>query len=357
MKEIVDQIQAWRDGGQAVALATVIWTDGSTPRPVAAMMAVNASGEFAGSVSGGCVEGAVIEEALRVIKTGQPRLVAFGIADEMAWDVGLACGGRIKVFIERVEPGRPLAGERLGALATVVEGPKDVGSKLLVRPDGAVEGALPAAIQARVVGDARELYARELSETRLYGDYSVFIDVTAPPPRLIIIGGVHTAIPLAAMARLLGFRVIVVDGRGRFATAERFPDVDELIVEWPDEALPRLQVDWSTYVVILTHDPKFDLPALKALAGSRARYVGAMGSRQTRRKHMEQLRDEGVPQEFLDSVYGPVGLDLGARSPEEMALAIMAEIIAVRYQRPGGHLVAAGQEIKQQDARVPVPSL
>ncbi len=347
MDEIVSQVQAWRASGEQVALATVIWTDGSTPRPVGAKMAVTASGEFVGSVSGGCVEGAVIEEANRAIQTGQPRLVAFGIADEMAWDVGLACGGRIRVFIERIESGQPIAGDRLGALATVVEGPQGVGSKLHILPDGTIEGALPESIQGQVVRDAAGLYARELSETRIYGEYSVFIDVSAPPPRLIIVGGVHTAIPLAAIARVLGFSVIVVDGRGRFATRERFPDVDELVVEWPDEALPRLNIDWSTYVVILTHDPKFDLPALKALVGSKARYVGAMGSRQTRRKHMDQLREEGVPDNFLNSVYGPVGLDLGARSPEEMALAIMAEIIAVRYGRPGGHLKAAGRENKQ----------
>ncbi len=232
-----------------------------------------------------------------------------------------------------------LAAEKLFATATLLTGDGATGAKMLVYPDGASEGKLPSPeLQAQVIADARDLMRQETSTTRTYGEHQVFIEVFAPPPRLIIVGGVHTAIPLAQYARILGFRVTIVDGRGRFATRERFPEVDEIIVEWPDEALPKLRVDNSTFVVVLTHDPKFDLPTLKALSGSRARYIGAMGSRETRRQHMEQLRAEGVPDEFLSSVYGPVGLDLGARSPEEVALSIMAEIIAVRYGRRGGHL-------------------
>ncbi len=233
--------------------------------------------------------------------------------------------------------------ERLFAVATVIAGPTGIGDKLLVYPDGIAEGALPSAeLQAQVIDDACMLMRQECSETRIYGDYQVFIQVWAPPPRLVIVGAVHTAIPLARLAKILGFRVLVVDGRERFATGERFPDVDELIVEWPDEALSRLNVDQSTYVVILTHDPKFDLPALRALETSHARYIGAMGSRETRRKHMDELREQGVSDEFLQTVYGPVGLDLGARTPEELALSILAEITAVRYGRPGGHLKQAG---------------
>ncbi len=232
-----------------------------------------------------------------------------------------------------------LAAEKLFATATLLSGDGAAGAKLVVYPDGSSQGELPSPeLQAQVIGDALMLMQQESSTTRSYGAHQVFIEVFAPPPRLIIVGGVHTAIPLAQYARILGFRVTIVDGRGRFATRERFPDVDEIIVEWPDEALPKLRVDNSTFVVVLTHDPKFDLPTLKTLSGSRARYIGAMGSRETRRQHMEQLRAEGVPDEFLSSVYGPVGLDLGARSPEEVALSIMAEIIAVRYGRRGGHL-------------------
>lgn len=232
-----------------------------------------------------------------------------------------------------------LAAERLFAVATVIADDDRVGAKMIVYLDGTRQGDLgDEELTARVSADAQTLLQQEQSETRAYGHTQVFIETYSPPPRLIIVGGVHTAIPLSQFAKILGFHVTVVDGRGRFATRERFPHVDELIVEWPDDAIPRLRIDSSTYVVILTHDPKFDLPTLKALSTTKPRYVGAMGSRETRRQHMEELRAQGVPEEFLQSVYGPVGLDLGARTPEEMALAIMAEIIAVRYGRSGGHL-------------------
>jgi xanthine dehydrogenase accessory factor len=243
-------------------------------------------------------------------------------------------------WLERVA--RELEQGSLFAVATVVAG-ENVGAKRLIFPDGRAEGTLGAApLDDSVSAETEHLFRQELSETLTSGTTEVFVEVFAPPPRLIIVGGVHTAIPLAQLAQLLGFHVTVVDGRGRFATRERFPDVDELIVEWPDQAIPRLRVDASTYVVILTHDPKFDLPALAALADKPARYVGAMGSRETRHRHMEQLRAQGLSSEFLNRVYGPVGLDLGARTPEEMALAIMAEITAVRYGHSGGHLKSTG---------------
>ncbi len=238
-----------------------------------------------------------------------------------------------------------LAAEILFAEATVLPGDGAAGTKMLVYPDGSHDGEFqPPELQAQVIADARRLMQQEISTTRTYGDVQVYIEIFAPPPKLIIVGGVHTAIPLSQFAKILGFRVTIVDGRGRFATRERFPNVDEIIVEWPDEALPKLKVDKSTYVVILTHDPKFDLPALKALSTMQPRYIGAMGSRETRRQHMDQLRAEGVPDEFLRTVYGPIGLDLGARTPEEMALSVMAEIIAVRYGHKGGHLVHVPEE-------------
>ncbi len=245
-------------------------------------------------------------------------------------------------WLEAIE--RNIAAEKLFASATVLSGNGAVGNKILIYPDGAHEGEVePPELVSEIIADARELMREEISTTRVYGDTNVYIEVFAPPPHLVIIGAVHTAIPLIQFAKLLGFRVTVVDGRGRFATRERFPDVDQLIVEWPDEALLKLNVDHSTYVVILTHDPKFDLPALKTLATLPPRYIGAMGSRETRRQHMEQLREQGVSEEFLQTVFGPVGLDIGARSPEEMALSIMAEIIAVRYGREGGHLKQLGK--------------
>ena len=242
--------------------------------------------------------------------------------------------------LERIE--QNIAGEKLFAVATVVSGngsPETVGNKMIVYPGGETEGALGLeSSQGDIVREAQRLMALETSETRLFGDREVFIEVFAPPPVLVIVGGVHTAIPLSRLAKSIGMRVIIVDGRGRFASRERFPDADRIIVEWPDEALPKLPINSSTYVVVLTHDPKFDIPTLAALSKMRPRYIGAMGSRETRKQHFAELRAQGVPDEFLNTVYGPVGLDLGARSPEEVAVAIMGEIIAVRYQRSGGHL-------------------
>ncbi|HEX9074725.1 MAG TPA: XdhC/CoxI family protein [Anaerolineae bacterium] len=232
-----------------------------------------------------------------------------------------------------------LVDEELCAVATVVSGARDIGAKLLVYPDGRTVGGLGRAeLDAQVVPDAQSLMAQEKAENRTYGETEVFIEVFAPRPKLVIFGGVHTAIPLTQFAQALGFRVTIVDGRARFATRERFPTADAIVVAWPEEALAQLKIDSSTYIAILTHDPKFDIPALEALSKSRPRYIGSMGSRETRRQHFEELRSRGVQDEFLDTVHGPIGLDLGARSPEEMALAVMAEIVAVRYGRTGSFM-------------------
>jgi xanthine dehydrogenase accessory factor len=231
-----------------------------------------------------------------------------------------------------------IANETLCAVATIVRG-ANVGAKMIVYPDARVSGDLgDAQLSDQVARDAQRAMQNEASENRAYGDAEIFIDVFAPKPKLIIFGGVHTAIPLVQFAQSLGFRVTIVDGRGRFATRERFPTADEIIVAWPDEALAQIKIDASTYIAILTHDPKFDIPALKALSTTQPRYIGAMGSRETRAQHFAELRAQGVSEEFLSRVHGPIGLDLGARSPEEMALAILAEMVAVRYGRAGGFL-------------------
>jgi xanthine dehydrogenase accessory factor len=241
--------------------------------------------------------------------------------------------------------------ETLCAQATIVSG-ANLGAKMIVYPDARVSGDLgDPRLTARVAQDAQELMQREQSENRVYGDTEIFIEVFAPKPKLIIFGGVHTAIPLTQFAQALGFRVTIVDGRGRFATRERFPTADEIIVAWPDEAIAEtpappagagVKIDSSTYIAILTHDPKFDIPALKALSTTQPRYIGSMGSRETRRQHFDELRSMGVSEEFLSQVHGPIGLDLGARSPEEMALAILAEIVAVRYGKKGGSMKDEG---------------
>lgn len=231
-----------------------------------------------------------------------------------------------------------IASETLCALATVVSG-ANVGAKLLVYPDSQTSGDLgDSKLNVQVAHDAQELMRLERSENCVYGTSEIFVEVFAPNPKLIIFGGVHTAIPLTHFAQALGFRVTIVDGRGRFATRERFPTADEIIVAWPDEAIAQMKIGSSTYVAILTHDPKFDIPALKALSTTNPRYIGSMGSRETRKQHFAELRAAGVSEQFLSRVHGPVGLDLGARTAEEMALAIIAEIVAVRYGRAGGFL-------------------
>lgn len=235
---------------------------------------------------------------------------------------------------------RNLADEVLCAVATIVSG-ANVGAKMMIYPNGGTVGDLgDAQLNAQVVRAAQNAMQRESSDAarRAYGDTEVFIDVFAPKPKLIIFGGVQTALPLTQFAQTLGFHVTIVDGRSRFAARERFPTADEIIVAWPDEAITQMKIDSSTYIAILTHDPKFDIPALKALSTTHPRYIGSMGSRETRRQHFAELRAAGVSEEFLSRVHGPIGLDLGARSPEEVALAIMAEIVAVRYGRSGSFL-------------------
>lgn len=235
---------------------------------------------------------------------------------------------------------RNIDNETLCATATILTG-ANIGAKIIVYPDGRVSGDLgDAMLQSQIVPDALRAMQAEQSENFVYGDTEIFIDVFAPKPKLIIFGGVHTAIPLTQFAQALGFHVTIIDGRARFANRERFPTADRIIVEWPHEALAqtRRRIDSSTYVAILTHDPKFDIPALKALSTMNPRYIGAMGSRETRAQHFAELRAAGVSEAFLSRVHGPIGLDLGARTPEEMALAILAEIVAVRYGRKGGFL-------------------
>src|SRR5574341_2423817 len=232
-----------------------------------------------------------------------------------------------------------LADETLCAVATIVSGAENVGAKMLIYPDGRASGDLGnVELNPQVVRDAQRLMQLEKSENRVYGRAEIFIYVFSPKPKLIIFGGVHIAIPLTQFAHALGFRVTIVDGRSRFATRERFPTADEIIVAWPDEALAQITIDSSTFVAILTHDPKFDIPALKALSTTNPRYIGSMGSRETRKQHFAELRAAGVSDEFLSRVHGPIGLDLGAQTPEEMALAVIAEIVAVRYGREGGFL-------------------
>jgi xanthine dehydrogenase accessory factor len=332
---------AGRPFGRAVV--TSVW--GSAPRPEGSSMLADAEGTMAGSVSGGCVEGATASEIGAAIGRGTPKLVTFGVTNERAWEVGLACGGTIKVFVEPAVRPEVLAAARGPGgevVATIVEGP-GTGLSTRIYEDGRMDGELrglpPAAVQdAALAALARESAATITLETGA-GPASVFLEVFPRAPRLVIFGGVHIAVALVPLARTLGYRTIVADGRQAFLTRERFPDADELILAWPEEAFQRVGLDASCFVCILSHDPKFDEPALELALRSPARYIGAIGSRKTQASRRERLREAGLDDAEIARVHGPIGLELGGRQPAETALAILAEMTAVRY----GGAAARGQ--------------
>ena len=369
MKEVLADIERWRSRGDAnVALATVVATRGSAPRPLGSKLAVSERGELAGSVSGGCVESDVALQAREILETGEPRLLSYGIADELAWSVGLPCGGEIDVFVERhplahfrpsspsATDGRRLApksisfdallaelatGTRTAVVYTIVSG-DGLGAKMLKDEAGTavtnlVDGPTGGFLDSVAAGATELLHA---GRNRLLevDDRKVFAEVYGPPPRLLIYGAVDTAEALCALARPLGWHTIVADGRAAFATPARIPSAHELIVGWPDEVLDRVDPDYATAIVVLTHDDKFDVPLLKAALETEALYIGALGSRRNQARRRERLEDEGVAAEALDRIRGPAGLDLGASTPAETALSILAEVIAVRAGREGGSL-------------------
>ena len=338
MREIFKDVERWREEGKKVAIATVVKVYGSGPRPLGSRLAVSSEGEMVGSVSGGCVEGAVVEEARGVMKTGQPKLVKFGITNEEAWTVGLTCGGEIEVFVEEdpapTEFVRSLKNEELVALGTLIVGPQ-LGSKLLIWPDGKTQGDLGSDDLTRQVSRHAEALLQQQKSERVAFDVEgneseVFIEVVSPPPRLIIIGAVHAAIPLITFAKELGFRTTVVDPRSAFATPQRFAHADELIVKWPQEALSATDFNEGTYLVALSHDEKLDNPALKLALESPCRYIGALGSRKTHARRVASLKEMGITDEQLSRIHAPIGLNLGGRRPAEIAVAIVGQIIAIR---------------------------
>jgi xanthine dehydrogenase accessory factor len=338
MQDVLSEIGVWKERGDRIALATVIAVQRSAPRPPGAKMAVNDRGEIAGSVSGGCVEGAVAEIADGVLKGDPPQLLHFGIADSDAWDVGLPCGGEIDVWVQAYEPGRFEEIARAGGRAaevTVLEGAAP-GAKLLVEADGARSGSLGSPeLDDEAARIADELLWAETSERR----DGLFIDVVGPSPRLLVFGAVDIAASLCSVARVCGWRPWVIDPRTRFATPERFPDAVEVIAAWPEEAVARLGgIDPATSIVVLTHDPKLDDAALELALRSPARFVGAMGSRRAQAKRRERLVELGFSDSEIERISAPVGLDLGAIAREETALSIMSEVVASRHGRDGGRL-------------------
>jgi xanthine dehydrogenase accessory factor len=316
MTDLGDQIARWRARGQRVALATVVATRRSAPRPVGSKLVISENGELLGSVSGGCVESDVAVQAAEVIADGAPRFLTYGIDDDQAWSVGLPCGGEIDVFVERFEGELPDPGEPAVVL-TVLEGAL-AGERRIVSPD-AVEP-----------GPSRVL--------ELEGE-TIFAEVLGPPPRLLVVGATDTAEEVCRAAKALGWSTAVADPRPALVTRERLPSPDELVTAWPAEALERLVPDSDTAVVVLTHEERLDVPALTAALHSDAFYVGAIGSRRTQERRRERLQEAGLGEAELERIAGPAGLDLGAHSPAETAVSILAEVLAVRAGRPGGRLV------------------
>jgi xanthine dehydrogenase accessory factor len=353
MRDLIPNLLRWRERGDQIALATVTKTWGSSPRPAGAKMAVTASGEFAGSVSGGCVETAVIEEAKKVLAAGEPKLLRFGVSDEQAWSVGLTCGGSIEVFVERIPPASPGQTALLGrdftkewlqalakaepiAVATILRGEtRSLGRHMMLGAEGTIHNEFEDANLTGLVRErAASFLTREHTEIVTSGENEVFVESIFPAPKLVIIGAVHVAIPLITLAKTLDYQVVLVDPRGAFATDERFPHVDRLVRQWPDEALQEIGIDASTCLVILTHDAKLDDPALKFALQKQPAYLGVLGSKRTHEKRIKRLKVEGISDEQLARVHAPVGLEIGASTPAEIALSIMAEIVARRRREP-----------------------
>ena len=308
MRDILDTLERWVAEGRRVATATVVATERSAPRDPGAMLAVSDTGEVAGSVTGGCVEPAVYEEARDVLAGGPPRLLTYGIADEDAFEVGLSCGGTVHIFVDLLDAA--LVGELSEAIAAE-------------RPV-----AFTVAVEGARIGDKRLVEAGTTGLVELDGERA-FVLSFAPPPRMYVFGAVDHAAAVARVGRFLGYHVTVCDARARFVTPERFPEVDELVVDWPDRFLAAAPVDARTAIVVLTHDHKFDVPLLQVALRTKAGYVGAMGSRTTTEEREAKLRAAGVTDGELARLHAPIGLPIGARTPEEVAVAIAAELVAV----------------------------
>jgi xanthine dehydrogenase accessory factor len=368
MHDVLDELyKRWADGEQ-VAVGTVVSTFSSAPRAPGAAMLVAANGEVVGSVSGGCVEGAVYELGQQVIADGEPVLQRYGVSDDDAFAVGLTCGGIIDIYVERVDrqslpeleevadsvhKGQPVA------VATVVEHeePARLGRHMVIWPDR-ISGTLGSdRIDDAVADDARGLLASGRTATLHYGlegerrgeGMAVFVNSFEPPPRMLVFGAIDFAAAMARMGSYLGYQVTVCDARPVFATASRFPDADEVVVDWPHRYLKAEaeagRIDRRTAIAVLTHDPKFDVPLLEVALRLDVGYIGAMGSRRTHDDRLARLRAEGITEQELERLASPIGLDLGARTPEETAVSIAAEIIALRW---GG----GGQRLSERSGRI-----
>jgi xanthine dehydrogenase accessory factor len=369
MRDILDRVTKWWEAGETFGLATVVRTFRSAPREPGAALAVSCVGEeqeVVGSVSGGCVEGAVYELSLDVCRTGSPVLQTYGVSDDDAFAVGLTCGGILDIFVEPVsrasfpELGEIAAAVERGepvAVATVIGGPGQVGARRVIWGTTA-SGTLGSGerLDAAVDDDARGMLAQGVTAIRRYGahgerrgdELSVFVNSFAPPPRMLVFGAIDFAAAVARTGKFLGYHVTVCDARKVFATASRFPDADEVVVDWPHRFLAGTEVDARTVICVLTHDPKFDVPLLEVALRTPAGYIGAMGSRRTHEDRLARLREVGVTEEELARLRSPIGLDLGARTPEETAVSIAAELIQLRWGGSGRPLTATEGRIHHE---------
>jgi xanthine dehydrogenase accessory factor len=338
VREILPELERWQARGDRIALARVVATRRSAPRPIGSKLIVSEAGELAGSVSGGCVESEVVEAAREVLGGGEPRLLTFGITDDMALSVGLPCGGEIDVWIDEPDPTlleelAVIARDERRAVFFVDLG--DGSERLVPEGDNDVADELIRAGHSKVI----ELHGKRL-----------FADVFGPPPRLFVYGAIDTADALCAAAKAIGWRTIVADARARFATRERLPHADEILVAWPEEALEQVAPDHTTAIIVLTHDDKFDLPLLTGALATDAYYIGAIGSRRNQARRRELLLEAGVDEADLERISGPAGLDIGAHTPAETALSMLAEVMAVRVGRDGGRLKESSGRIHAEIA-------
>ncbi|WP_328379182.1 XdhC family protein [Streptomyces sp. NBC_01020] len=375
MLDIAEELNRWVEQGREFAVATVVAVGGSAPRRPGAALAVDTEGTAIGSVSGGCVEGAVYELCQEALETGRSVVERFGYSDEDAFAVGLTCGGVIDILITPLRAGAPsrqtyvaaLAAAAAGtsaAVARITEGPDDLlGRAVLVHTDGSYEGTLGGQreLDRTAVSQALAMLDAGRTETITIGEdgslcgrpLTLLVESSVPPPRMIVFGAIDFASALVSVGKLLGYRVTVCDARPVFATATRFPDADEIVVDWPHRYLESTEVDSRTVLCVLTHDAKFDVPLLKLALTLPVAYVGAMGSRRTHLDRNTRLREVGVTEMELNRLRSPIGLDLGARTPEETALSIGAEIVAHRRGGTGVPLTGAHTPIHHDGSTGP----